>query len=52
MNSVQLRRYSYLGRFVSLLRDGQYKHTNRQEGSIVLTLKMDTENLLLLLLKQ
>lgn len=54
MNSVRLRRYSYHGRFVltSLLRGGEYKHTNRQGGSVVLTVKMDTENISLLLLKQ
>lgn len=54
MNSVQLRRYSYHGRFVltSMLRDEEYKHTNIQKGSVVLTMKMDTGNLLLLLLKQ
>ena len=32
----------------SLLIEGEYKRTNRQKGSIVLTAKMDTENLLLL----
>lgn len=32
----------------SLLIEGEYKHTDRQNGSIVLTVKTDTENLLLL----
>lgn len=31
-----------------LLIEGEYKHTNRLKGSVVLTVKMDTENLLLL----
>lgn len=32
----------------SLLIEGEYKHIKRQKGSVVLTVKADTENVLLL----